>query len=463
MHLLSLGNIKAYWGRFFLCLAMAFSPVCIGNEFNEEKTVDNGYFLSAGNPTATIDQRFLEEMALRVVRSPDVKFAKDHAATRLKILLGDDVPSEAWESFERTMEEWAYGFALRAVNSDSNYPKVLRHLYSQSHQWFGLDVPGSHGIGGDNPDTIYSIVPIDPYSRFEITGINYSEKVDATFQIVSNLSMSTTIDMLEWSNIEIDEDGSFTIFIGPVIPDGQPNYLQSNRDALYLLIRDTMLDWGEQPNGYQVKRLDSPVAPPMSFHEIVKRAAMWTVNEIAPAYYWQAMMNRLEINRFTPAMVTGTVGGMFTARMSYGQLILEDDEAYVVTIANGGAKYRGVVLMNYWQHSVDYANRLTSMNLLQSKLNKDGTTTYVISNTDPGVHNWIDAAGIRNPKVMIRWQGLPYEDKEFKQADWVSGKIVKLQNLLNELPAEMVGMDTSARSNQIRSRLRNYSNRFIED
>lgn len=417
---------------------------------------------SPANPTATADQRDLEALALKVLQTPEVQFAKAQAANRLKVLIGKDVPEEAWQSFDNTMEEWAFGFALRAANSDSGHPRVLRHLFAPAHQWFGMAVPGNHGIGGDNPDNIYSIIPIDPYSRFEVIGHHHSASVDAPFQIVSNLSLSTTLSMLEWQDIKVRGDGSFVVSIDPEPANGRPNHLQTSPDALYLLIRDTMPAWGDVPNHYSVKRLDSPLAKPMSLEQITKRAALWIINEIPSAHYWQAMVNQLAENQFTPAFVTGKVGGMFTARMSYAKLHLRDDEAYVITVKNGRADYRGLVLMNFWQHSVDYGNRLTSMNDSQSDPNPDGTTTYVISKNDPGIYNWIDTTGLRHPKVMIRWQGLPYQDKQFDENSWVEGKLVKFNQLEKSLPKYVKKITPESRKKQLELRQQSYKTRFTD-
>src|ERR1700746_3849210 len=122
------------------------------------------YFLSATNPIANADQRDLEALALKLIEMPSIAAARMQATQRWKICAGKSVPEEAWARFDSLMDEWVYHYALKAVNADATYPKVLGHLFGPPHEWFGMKVPGSRASGGDNPDSNMAIVPIDPYA-----------------------------------------------------------------------------------------------------------------------------------------------------------------------------------------------------------------------------------------------------------------------------------------------------------
>lgn len=64
---------------------------------------DETYFLSATNPTATADQRYLEALALDVVKDPAIVDARAQALTRFKILAGwSTLPEEALEERSRS-------------------------------------------------------------------------------------------------------------------------------------------------------------------------------------------------------------------------------------------------------------------------------------------------------------------------------------------------------------------------
>jgi hypothetical protein len=99
---------------------------------------DDSFFLSEVNPTATVDQRDLESLALEVLRMPVIADAQAQATARFKILAGSEIPTEALEGIETKMEEWAYHYVILALNSDPNYPRVLGHGYGPPHEWLGM-------------------------------------------------------------------------------------------------------------------------------------------------------------------------------------------------------------------------------------------------------------------------------------------------------------------------------------
>ena len=68
-----------------------------------------------------------------------------------------------------------------------------------------------------------------------------------------------------------------------------------------------------------------------------------------------------------------------------GRFDLAPDEAFVVDVSDGGAEYFTVPLSNIWGTTLELVDRTGSLNKAQSVANEDGTYTYVISPTDPGV------------------------------------------------------------------------------
>ena len=211
---------------------------------------DAAFFLSPTNPTATVDQRDLEALALEVVKSPTIVNAQAQATARFKIMGGSDIPAEALEGIDEKMAEWAFHYVVLALNSDSNYPKVLGHGYGPPHDWFGTKVPGCRGLGtGENPDNHYSFVPVDGHSRFVLHGkVSDPRIADCPMFITSNLSQSMNVAWLDWRDVVIADDGTFVITIDPEPANGRPNHLQTTLDAKYLFIRDGRRDWGQVPN-----------------------------------------------------------------------------------------------------------------------------------------------------------------------------------------------------------------------
>ena len=95
-----------------------------------------------------------------------------------------------------------------------------------------------------------------------------------------------------------------------------------------------------------------------------------------------------------------------TQLQSAGYFDLGDDEALVVTITPNNARYFTVPVTNLWTITDDYRNAQTSLNNAQAVANPDGTYTFVISPTDPGVHNWVSTGGLNQGTISIRFQDL---------------------------------------------------------
>ena len=74
----------------------------------------------------------------------------------------------------------------------------------------------------------------------------------------------------------------------------------------------------------------------------------------------------------------------------------------MVDVSDGGAEYFTVPLSNIWGTTLDIVDRTGSLNKAQSTPNDDGSYTYVIAPTDPGVANWIDSDGLLEGILTLR-------------------------------------------------------------
>ncbi|BDB44214.1 hypothetical protein IWGMT90018_46600 [Mycobacterium kiyosense] len=351
-----------------------------------DRFADEAFFLSRVNPTATADQRELEALALEIVKSPTIVDAQAQATTRFKIMGGSDIPAEALDGIDEKMAEWAFHYVILALNSDSNYPKVLGHGYGPPHEWFGMKVPGCRGLGtGENPDNHYSFVPVDGHSRFALYGKVSDQPVgDCPMFITSNLSQSMNVAWLDWRDVVIADDGTFVITIDPEPASGRPNHLQTTLDAKYLFIRDGRRDWGQVPNAYRIERLDAPTAPPRTVEQLTAVAKRFIIDDVPTNYWFKQMVAFLEPNTITAPANSSGVGGMQTQQLLRGRLSLADDEAYVLTLDPGGSDYWVLTLYDWWLMSGNFWSRTSCLNTTQSVANPDGTYTYVFSIQDPG-------------------------------------------------------------------------------
>jgi hypothetical protein len=424
------------------------------------------YFLSAENASATADQRDIEALALKVYEMPAVQKAKAMAAMRWKGTMSSEVAADNWSRFDAFMEEWNYNHVLKAVNSDANYPKVLGHVFGPAHEWFGMKVPGSRAGGGDSPDNNYVIMPIDAQARYEIHCQAFEPLLaDGAFVVTGDASLATTLGYLDWQDVKRDSDGRFVVTIDPqpawVGNEGRANHIQSKLEARYLFLREVRSDWRQTTMALRIKRLDPPVAPPITLEQMADRAAYFILSEIAPVYFLIIKtMQGIPFNTFRPPFNSGAIGGLSSQTMCMGRVAIADDEAYVVTVTNAGAAYRSLVVMEadwlctmeFWQHS-------NTANVAQTVTNADGSVTYVIAKTDPGVHNWLDTNGFNRVAAFHRWQGLP-KTPVASGPPTLKGELVKLKDLDRVLPKETKRVTPAERKLLLAERLEGFKRRY---
>jgi hypothetical protein len=137
-------------------------------------------------------------------------------------------------------------------------------------------------------------------------------------------------------------------------------------------------------------------------------------------------------NDFNLAWSADKVGAMRNQVYVMGRFDLNDGEAFVVDVSDGGAEYFTVPLSNIWGTTLDIVDRTGSLNKSQSVPNDDGTYTYVISPTDPGVANWIDSDGLNEGILTLRMA--EFGDGGPKQDLGARGRVVKLDDLEADVP-----------------------------
>jgi len=429
----------------------------------DELTLGNSHFLSKTNPTANVDQRDLEALGIKVLETPAVQKAKQQAAGRWKSVVGPGITEEALLRFDELIDEWTFNYVLKAVNSDPNYPKVLNHLYGPAHEWFGMKVPGSRGSAGDGADQNYILIPVDGYARFELHGRRVDPDIaDVPFTLIGNNSLTMSMGMLDWKDVQRDSDDTFTITMDPESANGRRNHLQTNIDVKYLFIRDCRSDWRQSANAYRIHRLDPPTAPPFTLDQLADRSARYIGDDIPAIYSFKRTMDMIPINVVTPPFNTGTIGGLETQSMVFMHPKLEDDDAFVITVGPANAAFRSLTAYDVWFRTFDYWKHTSCMNNSQSTPNQDGSTTYVISIKDPGVYNWIDPAGFNEFYLLHRWQGLP-KNPGSEGEPWIKGELVKLNDIEALLPEGMKRVTTEERKQQLAERLETFITRYIDN
>jgi hypothetical protein len=363
--------------------------------------------------------------------------------------------------FDNMIDEYIFHYTMRAANADAAYPTVARFM-AAPHHWFGRDVPGSRWAG-DSPDFIYRLIPIAHGGRYEILGrptcaqpptVNYALMSDAT-------AAPVTQSLLDSLDMTIESNGEFVITVDAETADGRRNHLQTKPGADHLLIRDALGDWQTQSaNELRVRRVDAPQRAPLTDEQMAQRAARHLLEGLYYTYYCTQSGAGQPPNEVREPLSSGAFGGMATQWGTKGNLMLEEDEALLVTANAAGARFRNVMLTDAFHLSLNHWSHTSSLNMTQMAPDADGRFTYVVAHQDPGVHNWIDTTGLRRCIFGHRWQAFPRGGASEKPT--VEARLVKLRDLPHVLPPGVARLDASGRAQQLAAREAGFRLRFVD-
>ncbi|CAN5617660.1 DUF1214 domain-containing protein [soil metagenome] len=306
--------------------------------------------------------------------------------------IADSLPNQALDQVTAYARELILCTALQHLNSDPVRPRVMRNLF-----------PGARA-GLDNPDTIYRFIPVSADSSYVIRGRRGSS-TDVSFQLFDAWQgdgvLGEQLGFLSGEFLQVDDAGTFELTLDATPADGRANHVQLPPDSFQLTVRDTLVDWRLQPMHLSVERLDgadSPAPrPTLSLAERIRRQAR----------FWPPIVGAFcGIAPNSVGAPNPTQGGLASQYSAPGHYLLDDEDALVIEFGAGGAQYAGIQLGTRQFISIDYWDRLTSLNLSQLHPEPDGRFRVVISRRDPGVLNWLDPGPHAEGIIFMRWQAM---------------------------------------------------------
>lgn len=422
-------------------------------------TALQGPAFGAKNPLATNEQLFVENIASYIVRTSEVETAAQKLSQSLQNIVGT-VSSENMAYLDDAVAEMVFDTAQSKLASDPNYPQFVSRSHAP-HSWFGMDVPGSRQVF-DNPDTIKWMANIDPTAGYVIYGKRRgTPPIDENYSLFD--STGNTLVNITGKKLVVEEDGSFTITVDSNPANGRQNHIQTTSTARLIYVRQTVTDWATQNfNRLRIERVEdgTTLPDPLTFDDLVTKSAAGLSTANFNIYNTRA--NAQAVNTLPAITRGGTAGTLVTQAQTYSRWALADDEALVVKVHLGGAKYFISPVYNIWQITMDYVNHTSSLNNAQAKPNPNGTYTFVISVKDPGVYNWVDTCGLHEGLLNLRWQGLP--NKVPASGDVAATmKLVKLADLKSVLPATTKYVTAKERKAQLKKRAAAFARRFAEN
>lgn len=451
---------------------------------------------------ATPEQLAAEKLATELAASPAVEVAKlilkagwlAAAGQNFALIGGPDQANLA--RLDQAVEEYATQAALEVQLLDSMNPTVIQQV-APPHDWYLQEFAGSR-IWYDNPDTIYRFIGVNSVSSYVLSGrFDGSLPADTNFSVLTGLSGITAAN-INGRDLELNPDGSFTITAGPEpAAPGQPNHLQLVPGTTLITTRNTLTDWeSQEPMSLSVLRVSGP--PPSLFAQIggfaipglgpliAESPLLTSLVSLIPPLPAPRLLQSLETavimlllgisgeNQYMGVATTDPETGQLrppnvmsdpgrnaqflsTQLQSAGYFNLADDEALVLTVDPGNARYFNVPVTDIWTITGDYWNQQSSLNINQALANPDGTYTFVISPADPAVANWVSTGGLNQGTISIRFQDL---DPGSPDTPTVGSQVVRIDELATVLPVTTVYVTPDQRADQIAARQLGYARRW---
>lgn len=310
---------------------------------------------------------------------------------------------------------------------------ALQHAFQY---WFEADparplfqrwLSSTKKLLGDNPDAVYYGSVIDPSRSYRIRGnvhgacyTSFTVEAGAREGELSRGVVSTLND----TEFEIGADGSYEIVASV---DPQPrNWLRLEPRAGSITTRhywETERNVAADPTFHVplcIEPLESPgPAAPMDDAAIAAgirrvtrfvRGVTLDFPELPPEVMPAWVSN--EVNRFDNSAYDESNAEIGYAAVDNAYLQtryeLAPDQALVMRGRFPLCRFANVVLWNHRLQTPPYRYRRVSLNRRQVHHEKDGSFTLVVAHRDPGVPNWLDAAGL--PTGMIFWRFLLPEE-----------------------------------------------------
>jgi hypothetical protein len=290
---------------------------------------------------------------------------------------------------------------------------------------------------GDNPDAVYYGAVCDPAGTYRIRGnvqgacyTSFSVETGAMEGHLSKGIVSTLND----TEFEVRADGSYELIASAEPHEG--NWLRLEPGAGSITTRHYW-EWDRSvaadPTFHVplwIEPVDDPGPAPVMDDAAIAAGIRRVVNfvrgatidfpdlppEVMPAWVSN------EVNAFDNSAYAESNAEIGYAAVDNAYLQtrydLGPDDALVLRGRWPRCRFANVVLWNHRLQTPPYRFRRVSLNRVQTRLDDDGGFTMVVSHRDPGVPNWLDAAGQRTGMIFWRFL-LPEENPPAIEAEVV--------------------------------------------
>jgi len=336
----------------------------------------------------------------------------------------------------------AAGISLCVEYDDSETP-ALTHMIEDRMSW-----------GLDSPDCLYLFCRIRPGGTYRVCGARGGARaldvqVNAGHYADGRYGQWPSISVLAGDDITTHPDGTIDVVIGG--PPRASDWLALDDRDGFLLIRQYFGDWEhEEPARLTIERLDGPVAAPaLTLATMADRIGLLREWLTAGATTWDQVSRGILAapgGDIVPFLVPAGAGGLSGQAYGMGPWRCEPDQAVIVEFdAPTASRLWSVSLCDRSWQSIDFSDRQSTLNSVQSTVTADGRFIGAITHDDPGLANWLDPGGHTAGTLAVR----------FLEADpipTVCLRTVARADLERELASDAPRVDADARRAALRSR-----------
>ncbi|MBW2497654.1 MAG: hypothetical protein JRF61_10310 [Deltaproteobacteria bacterium] len=371
--------------------------------------------------------------------------------TEKKELTNDPLPAAFDVVLERIAESETNLHSFSAYGSEAERVAAYRHLTRSIKKAIEAEILQDADFpyfrildfwlreGGDNPDQRYAFSPIRGGEPYRIWGsVGSARRVE--IQLYAGVPWDGTgrsAGFLPFEEIEIAEDGSFEIFV--TSDERKGAWLHNPDEANTLFVRHIFDEWSEADTGEaHIDRLgrEGERLPAETAAQLAERFRAMADTLEKTVLSWPQFVNRHYVEAFGPNVMpdlidTYSLGGVEGRWMANGYFELPPGKALVIKAWPTAADYQAIQLCDMWFASLEYGNRVSSLNTTQSLLSPDGAYYYVISREDPGHANWLDTGELDRGVFLMRYDGV---QAQIPSSQHPSAELVDLGELEERIP-----------------------------
>ncbi|MGB0620863.1 MAG: DUF1214 domain-containing protein [Myxococcota bacterium] len=305
------------------------------------------------------------------------------------------------------------------------------HFSDPAHPILHRSVAIGNKWGFSNPDNLYLSATVEDESAYRISGRLGTANQTTIGSYAGDTQDARAGERIRGEDLLLEADGRFELVLSADPTPG--NWLPLVPGATSISIYQIFGDWDRETKGaFRIERIgdEGRPSPPLTPTVVAERlvgaaeAVRHTVEtwlDVAGQLSW------IPANTIAPPrqIQVASLGAWFVA----GRYDLAEDEALIIEVsAPQWARYWGWTLYNGWSETLDYANRQTSLNFEQARIDDDGMLRLVLAAQDPGVPNWLDLSG--HPRGFVTWRVT--SDVEPGQPET---RVVPLEAVRDALPA----------------------------